>query len=64
MALAAGLDEGGVEQEIRLLLACRLAADVRWVERWKKEHDRYFRGKPATIVDTKRKGIERKDKVG
>jgi len=33
-----------VEQERRLLLARLSAAQARWIAKWKKERDRYFRG--------------------
>ena len=33
-----------IEQERRLLLARLSAAQARWIAKWKKERDRYFRG--------------------
>ena len=33
-----------IEQERRLLLARLSAAQTRWIAKWKKERDRYFRG--------------------
>jgi hypothetical protein len=32
-----------VEQERRLILARFSAAQVRWIKKWRKERDRYFR---------------------
>jgi hypothetical protein len=40
----AGASEEEVEKERRLLLARFSAAQARWIPRWKKELDRYFRG--------------------
>jgi hypothetical protein len=39
-----GWSEEQIEQERRLLLARFSAAETRWVAKWKKECDRYFRG--------------------
>lgn len=33
-----------IEKERRLLLARLSAAQARWIAKWKKERDRYFRG--------------------
>jgi hypothetical protein len=33
-----------IEHERRLILACFSAAETRWLVKWKKERDRYFRG--------------------
>jgi hypothetical protein len=33
-----------IEEERRLLLARFSAAQARWIAKWKKERDRYFRG--------------------
>jgi hypothetical protein len=39
-----GASEEEIEKERRLLLARFCAAQVRRIEKWKKERDRYFRG--------------------
>ena len=39
-----GWSEEQVEQERRLILARFSAAETRWIAKWKKERDRYFRG--------------------
>ena len=39
-----GWSEEQIEQERRLILARWSAAQTRWIARWKKERDRYFRG--------------------
>lgn len=36
--------EEQVEHERRLILARWSAAETRWIAKWKKERDRYFRG--------------------
>jgi hypothetical protein len=38
-----GANEEEIEQERRLLLARFSAAQARWIKKWKKERDRYFR---------------------
>ena len=38
-----GASEEEIEQERRLLLARFSAAQARWIKKWKKECDRYFR---------------------
>ena len=38
-----GASEEEIEHERRLLLARFSAAQTRWIEKWKKERDRYFR---------------------
>lgn len=38
-----GASEEEIEQERRLLLARFSAAQARWIKKWKKERDRYFR---------------------
>ena len=39
-----GWSEEQIEQERRLILARISAAETRWIAKWKKECDRYFRG--------------------
>ena len=39
-----GWNEEQIEQERRLILARFSAAQTRWIAKWKKERDRYFRG--------------------
>jgi hypothetical protein len=39
-----GWSEEQIEQERRLILARSSAAGTRWIAKWKKECDRYFRG--------------------
>jgi len=39
-----GASEAKVDLELRKLMARWSAADARWIEKWKKERDRYFRG--------------------
>ena len=39
-----GASDEDIEQERRLLLARLSAAQTRWIAKWKKERDRYFRG--------------------
>jgi hypothetical protein len=39
-----GAGDKDIEKERRLLLARLSAAQARWIVKWKKERDRYFRG--------------------
>jgi hypothetical protein len=39
-----GWNEEQVKQERRLILARWSATETRWIAKWKKERDRYFRG--------------------
>jgi hypothetical protein len=39
-----GASDKDLEQERRLLLARLSAAQARWIAKWKKERDRFFRG--------------------
>lgn len=39
-----GASEEKVDLELRKLMARWSAADARWIAKWKKERDRYFRG--------------------
>ena len=39
-----GASDEDIEKERRLLLARLSAAQARWIAKWKKERDRYFRG--------------------
>ena len=39
-----GASDEEIERERRLLLARLSAAQARWIAKWKRERDRYFRG--------------------